>query len=112
MKRRNTSLINQTVNFDRSALTIVEFFAGSKICRKHAKLEQRPFYLLFLIQSAPDSILTELEQFTLNNKEALIRDLETLLNAGYITRNDQKQYRATDEGRYLLRTCLPSFGIR
>ena len=111
MKRRKTSLNSGPFTADRSALTIVEFFAGSKISRKHAKLEQRPFYLLFLIQSAPGSILTELEQFTLNNKEALIRDLDTLLNAGYITRNDSKQYRATDEGRYLLRTCLPSFGI-
>ena len=111
MKRKRASLIptNQTALNPDDILK--HYFSGVKKAVKIGAT-QKHLYLLYLIYMASTGITaTELNQYRQGNNNDLLKDLENMVIAGYITRNDQKQYRVTDEGRYLLRTCLPSFGI-
>ena len=110
MKRDRKALIKRSFNFDKNVLTLIDYHTGIQLARK-AKVSNNCFYLLLLICNSPGLTAEEIKPFTGVSQHLIFRDLDTLLNAGYITRNDSKQYRATDEGRYLLRTCLPSFGI-
>ena len=111
MKRERKTLISPTANFDKNVLTLIDYHTGIQLARK-SKVSNNCFYLLLLICNSPGLTAEEMKPFTGVSQHLIFRDLSQLLNGAYIVSNDQKQYRATDEGRYLLRTCLPSFGIR
>ena len=110
MKRDRKTLIKRSFNFDKNVLTLIDYHTGIQLARK-AKVSNNCFYLLLLICNSPGLTAEEIKPFTGVSQHLIFRDLSQLLNGAYIVSNELKQYRATDEGRYLLRTCLPSFGI-